>query len=103
MRKKGEVWNHFTIVSKDYNSHPHVRCNHCSKDFQRGVPERMQAHVNTKCSKAPNNAKQQNTISITDNNSFHMSEKEQSSLESLVTKKLSSSEVLLPFVNNPMK
>ncbi|CAB4373771.1 unnamed protein product [Rhizophagus irregularis] len=103
MRKKGPIWNHFTIESKDYNSHPHVRCNYCSKDFQRAVPERMQAHVDKKCSKAPSNVKQQNTmISITDNNGFHMSEKEQSSLESLLTKKLSSSEVLLSFVNNPV-
>ncbi|CAB5380525.1 unnamed protein product [Rhizophagus irregularis] len=90
VRKKGPVWEHFQIVGNN-NSHPHVQCKYCSKDFQRAVPERMQAHLNKKCPKAPNNAKsqikQQNTTSKIDNIEEHMSE-EQISLGLLLAKAL---------------
>ncbi|CAB4402730.1 unnamed protein product [Rhizophagus irregularis] len=94
VRKKGPVWEHFQIISNIDNPHPHVQCKHCSKDFQRAVPERMQAHLNKKCQNAPNNAKsqtkQQNTTSIIDNIE-HMNEEEQKSLGLLLAKALTSS------------
>ncbi|CAB4409268.1 unnamed protein product [Rhizophagus irregularis] len=94
VRKKGPVWEHFRIISNNDNPHPHVQCKHCSKDFQRAVPERMQAHLNKKCPKAPNHAKsqtkQQNTTSKI-GNIEHMSEEEQKSLGLLLVKALTSS------------
>ncbi|CAB4402743.1 unnamed protein product [Rhizophagus irregularis] len=97
VRKKGPVWEHFQIIGNNNNPHPHVQCKHCSKDFQRAVPERMQAHLNKKCPKAPNNVKsqikQQNTTSKIDNIE-HMSE-EQKSLGLLLAKALTSSFKLL--------
>ncbi|RGB33286.1 hypothetical protein C1646_761884, partial [Rhizophagus diaphanus] len=91
VRKKGPVWEHFEIVGNN-NSHPHVQCKYCSKDFQRAVPERMQAHLNKKCLNAPNNAKsqikKQNTTSKIDNIE-HMSE-EQMSLDLLLANALTS-------------
>ncbi|CAB4418420.1 unnamed protein product [Rhizophagus irregularis] len=72
-RKKGPVWEHFYIVSRHDDSHPHVQCIHCLKDFQRGVPGRMQAHLDKKCQNAPIDAKSQfyqhnNTTSIIEGN-----------------------------------
>ncbi|RIA88463.1 hypothetical protein C1645_774845 [Glomus cerebriforme] len=79
-RKKGPVWEHFNIESNKDDSHPHVRCKYCSKDFKRAVPERMQAHLNKKCLEAPNNVKSQFMRQITtsriDNFSDHLSEEE---------------------------
>ncbi|CAB5388323.1 unnamed protein product [Rhizophagus irregularis] len=97
VRKKGPVWEHFQIIDNKDNRHPHVQCKHCSKDFQRAVPERMQAHLNKKCPKAPNHVKsqtkQQNTTSKI-NNIEHMSEEEQKSLGLLLAKALTSSSKL---------
>jgi hypothetical protein len=83
-RKKGPVWKHYNI--KDNNNkekHPYVECKYCPKKFERGIPERMQDHLDQKCPKAPDNAKsqfgQQNTTSRID----HMSERESQSLSSL--------------------
>ncbi|CAG8637117.1 11520_t:CDS:2, partial [Racocetra fulgida] len=36
--------------------HPRIKCNYCSKTFERGLASRMQMHLNS-CLKAPNNAK----------------------------------------------
>ncbi|RIA82659.1 hypothetical protein C1645_862285 [Glomus cerebriforme] len=88
VRKKGPVWEHFKIENNDDNSHPHVRCKYCSKDFKRAVPERMQTHLDKKCSEAPDLAKsqsrKQNITSRIDNFSEHLSEVK-ISLESLVS------------------
>ncbi|CAB5100070.1 unnamed protein product [Rhizophagus irregularis] len=65
-RKKGPVWKHFYSISEHDDSHPHVQCIYCLKDFQRAVPERMQAHLDKKCPSAPNDAKSQ---SVQQNNS----------------------------------
>ncbi|RIA88465.1 hypothetical protein C1645_725880, partial [Glomus cerebriforme] len=93
VRKKGPVWEHFQIISKNNDPHPHVRCKYCSKDFRRAVPERMRAHIDKKCPVAPNNAKfqfiQQNTTRI-NNVSDHLSEEEQKSPEFLLAKLYSS-------------
>jgi hypothetical protein len=68
-KKKGIIWNHWTIISQDSatsssesrnnnsNSHPSVKCNYCSKVFDRAVPFRMQTHLDKECPKAPSNAK----------------------------------------------
>ncbi|RIA88464.1 hypothetical protein C1645_826327 [Glomus cerebriforme] len=105
VRKKGPVWEHFNSKSRNDDSHPHVQCKYCPQIFQRAVPERMQAHLDKKCPKAPNNAKsqsiQQNITSTIDNISDNMSEEEQKSLEILLTKALSSAEVPHSFVDNP--
>src|SRR5687768_11588947 len=94
VRKKGPVWEHFQIIGNNDKPHPCVQCKHCSKEFKRAVPERMQAHLNKKCPKAPNHAKlqtkQQNTTSKIDNIE-HMSEEEQKSLGLLLAKALTSS------------
>ncbi|CAG8615248.1 10059_t:CDS:1, partial [Rhizophagus irregularis] len=75
-RKKGAVWKHFfkTVVESN-NSHPFVQCKYCCKNYQRAVPERMQAHLD-KCSKAPSNAKSQPKQQqlINNFNGGHMSE-----------------------------
>ncbi|POG61633.1 hypothetical protein GLOIN_2v1786332 [Rhizophagus irregularis DAOM 181602=DAOM 197198] len=70
-RKKGPVWKHFNSINKNDATHLPVQCIYCLKDFQRAVPERMQAHLDNKCPKAPTNAKSQssqqsNTTSIID-------------------------------------
>ncbi|GET03286.1 kinase-like domain-containing protein [Rhizophagus clarus] len=106
VRRKGPVWEHYNSVNSGNDPHPHVRCKYCSKDFQRAVPERMQAHLDKKCPKAPNNAKskfsQQNTSSIIDNLNDRISEEEQKSLETLLSKALNSAEVSSSFVDNPL-
>ncbi|CAB4390905.1 unnamed protein product [Rhizophagus irregularis] len=75
-RKKGAVWKHFfkTVVESN-NSHPPVQCKYCCKNYQRAVPERMQAHLD-KCPKAPSNAKSQPKQQqlINNFNGGHMSE-----------------------------
>ncbi|CAB5356588.1 unnamed protein product [Rhizophagus irregularis] len=106
VRRKGPVWEHFNSVNSGNDPHPHVHCKYCSKDFQRAVPERMQAHLDKKCPRAPNNAKskfsQQNTSSIIDDFRDHISEEEQKSLEILLSKALYSAEVSSSFVDNPL-
>ena len=44
VRKKGPVWKHFSVISNNDDPHPHVKCNYCSKEFKRAIPERMQYH-----------------------------------------------------------
>src|SRR5579862_1982322 len=61
VRKKGPVWEHFNSGSRN-DSHPHVQCKYCLKDFKRAIPERMQAHLDKKCPNAPSNAKSQSII-----------------------------------------
>ena len=76
-KRKGSIWNHWTVVQAKNSDgsgndkpsvHPSVKCNYCFKIFDRAVPKRMQAHLDKKCSKAPDNAKShselQNTISM---------------------------------------
>ncbi|CAB4492829.1 ribonuclease H-like domain-containing protein [Rhizophagus irregularis DAOM 181602=DAOM 197198] len=105
-RKKKLVWEHFTIEDKSVDKHPPVKCSYCLKEFKRGVPERMQAHLDYKCSNAPYNVKsqfgQQNTTSITGNFNDHTREKEQQSLEILLTEALSLAEISFSFVDNPL-
>ncbi|CAB4417129.1 unnamed protein product [Rhizophagus irregularis] len=48
IRKKGPVWDHFEILSNIVNSHPHVRCKYCSKEYKRAAPKRMQFHLDKK-------------------------------------------------------
>ncbi|CAB4485445.1 unnamed protein product [Rhizophagus irregularis] len=73
-RKKGPVWVHFKTVVESNNSHPPVQCKYCYKNYQRAVPERMQAHLD-KCPKAPSNAKSQPKQQLINNfNGGHMSE-----------------------------
>ncbi|CAB4373833.1 unnamed protein product [Rhizophagus irregularis] len=88
VRRKGPVWEHFQIISKNDNSHPHVRCKYCPKEFKRAIPERMQAHLN---SHSPNNTDLQNNILAIDNSNNRLSEEEKKSLEFLLSKVLSSS------------
>ncbi len=67
VKKKGPVWEHWTeirnrgINNNKPNSHPSVQCNYCSKNFERAVPKRMQAHLDENCTEAPNNAKSQSS------------------------------------------
>ncbi|CAB5368711.1 unnamed protein product [Rhizophagus irregularis] len=95
VRKKGPVWEHFQIISKGDNPHPHVRCKYCSKEFKRAIPERMRDHLNKKKCQPPNITSsrpiQQNTISINDNSNDRLSEGEQKSNEPFLAKELSSS------------
>jgi TPR repeat protein len=98
-REKGPVWEHFNIKSRNDNSHPHVQCKYCSKDFKRGIPERMQAHLNKKCPKAPNNVKSQ---SLQQNINDNIDEEEQKHLVLLLENALSSAEVSSSFVENPL-
>jgi hypothetical protein len=66
VKKKGTIWNHWTIITQSSienneikpSLHPSVKCNYCSKVFNRAVPLRMQAHLN-ECLNAPSNAKLQ--------------------------------------------
>ncbi|GBC28866.1 uncharacterized protein OCT59_001163 [Rhizophagus irregularis] len=102
-REKGPVWEHFNCESRNNNSHPHVQCKYCSKNYQRGIPERMQAHLDKKCPKAPNNAKSQALQqNIKSTSSDHINEEEQKYLEILLAKALSSAEVPSSFVENPL-
>ena len=70
-RKKGPVWEHFSIISNNDDPHPHVKCNYCSKEFKRAIPEWMQDHLDKKNCQVSNNANfqsiQQDTTSIIDN------------------------------------
>ncbi|CAB5392116.1 unnamed protein product [Rhizophagus irregularis] len=105
-RKKKLVWEHFTIEDKSVDKHPPVKCSYCLKEFKRGVPERMQAHLDYKCSNAPCNVKsqseQQNTTLIIGNFNDHTREKEQQSLEILLTEALSLAGISFSFVDNPL-
>src|SRR3954452_19751518 len=100
-RKKSHVWDHYIIENRSVDKHPPVKCEYCSKYFKRGVPERMQAHLD-KCSSAPYNVKsqfrQQNTTSITNNSNAR--EKEQQSLEILLTEALFLAKIPFSFVDN---
>src|SRR6266496_4543737 len=91
-RKKGHIWKHFNIESKNDNSHPHVQCKYCHKDFQRAVSERMKAHLNKKCPNAPDNAKSQSKkqTTIPRNDSIEYMNGEQKSLGFLLVNVLSS-------------
>ncbi|CAB4417127.1 unnamed protein product [Rhizophagus irregularis] len=89
VRKKGPVWNHFEIISNTINSHPHVKCKYCSKEYKRAVPERMQTHLDKKCVQAPNSAKSQSKQQNTTSNLDHLSEEEKKSLKLLLSKVLS--------------
>ncbi|CAB5362713.1 unnamed protein product [Rhizophagus irregularis] len=103
--KKKPVWENFNVIGKYDDSHPHVQCKYCYKEFKRAVPQRMQVHIEN-CLEASNNAKLQskiqNTTSTIDNINDHMSEDEQKFLESLLAKALSSAEIPSSFVDNPL-
>ncbi|CAG8532724.1 7270_t:CDS:2 [Rhizophagus irregularis] len=105
LRKKKPVWENFNVIGKYDDSHPHVQCKYCYKEFKRAVPQRMQVHIEN-CLEASNNAKLQskiqNTTSTIDNINDHMSEDEQKFLESLLAKALSSAEIPSSFVDNPL-
>jgi Protein of unknown function (DUF 659)/hAT family C-terminal dimerisation region len=137
-KKKGIIWNHWTIISQDSatsssesrnnnsNSHPSVKCNYCSKVFDRAVPFRMQTHLDKECPKAPSNAKSPTQDTTTPNitnpspnttkvkrptkrtklstiDSFVdcVSEEEQETLEFLLAQALFSAGVPFSFVENP--
>ncbi|CAG8465618.1 3017_t:CDS:1, partial [Funneliformis caledonium] len=139
VKKKGTIWNHWTIITQSSienneikpSLHPSVKCNYCSKVFNRAVPLRMQAHLN-ECLNAPSNAKLQKTIPIQnpipsnitehpltntntplieknrskkqiklDNFVDNMKEEEQESLEFLLAQALYSAGVPFTFVDNP--
>jgi hypothetical protein len=106
VRKKAPIWENFNVIGKSEDSHPHVQCKYCFKEFKRAVPHRMKLHIDEKCSKASNNANlqsRQQTIAPTTNNfSDHISEDEQQSLEILLVKALSSAAIPFSFVDNPM-
>ncbi|CAG8444761.1 12744_t:CDS:2 [Rhizophagus irregularis] len=89
VRKKGPVWNHFEIISNTINSHPHVKCKYCSKEYKRAVPERMQTHLDKKCVQSPDSAKSQSKQQNTTSNLDHLSEEEKKSLKLLLSKVLS--------------
>jgi phage FluMu protein Com len=86
VRKKGPVWQHYCIENNDDNSHPHVKCKYCDKEFKRAVPERMQTHLDKKCPHAPDNAKLQSRQQNTTSNLDHLSEEEKKSLKLLLSK-----------------
>ncbi|CAB5191711.1 hypothetical protein RhiirA5_431971 [Rhizophagus irregularis] len=87
-------WDHFSVNKDDpHPQNPHVTCNYCSKEYKRGIPERMQAHLDN-CDEAPEEAKAQF-------NNDSMSETEQNSLEILLVKTLTSAGVDSSFVENP--
>ncbi|GBB92466.1 hypothetical protein RclHR1_02010003 [Rhizophagus clarus] len=101
-REKGPVWEHFNSESRNDNSHPPVQCKYCLKNYRRGIPERMQAHLDKKCPNAPNNAKSrslQQNITTTFNE--YIDDDEQKYLEILLANALSSAEVPFTFVENP--
>ncbi|CAB5394011.1 unnamed protein product [Rhizophagus irregularis] len=62
VRKKGPVWDHFEILNNAVNSHPHVRCKYCPKEYKRAVPKRMQFHLDKNCAQAPNSTKSQSNM-----------------------------------------
>ncbi|CAB5191703.1 hypothetical protein RhiirA5_415215 [Rhizophagus irregularis] len=82
--RRRSAWDHFYIIDKHDDPHPHVQCKYCVKEYKRAVPERMQAHLNKKCSEAPNAAK-----SHKQHLSERMSVEEINSLVSLLAKALS--------------
>ncbi|RIA84978.1 hypothetical protein C1645_741935 [Glomus cerebriforme] len=104
-RKKKPVWDHFCITGKNDDPHPSVRCNHCSKEYKRAVPGRMQDHLDKKCSVAPDIAKsqsrQQNTTSTVDRSGNHMSYEQQRSFEILLVQALISTQTDHSFVDDP--
>ncbi|GBB92465.1 hypothetical protein RclHR1_02010002 [Rhizophagus clarus] len=82
--RKHAAWAHFYIISKNKDPHPHVQCKYCIKEYKRAVPERMQDHLDKKCSEAPNDAK-----SHGQNRNDRLSKEELNSLVSLLAKLLS--------------
>ncbi|CAB4482374.1 unnamed protein product [Rhizophagus irregularis] len=105
VRKRGPIWEHFYLIDKYEDPHPHVQCKYCFKEFKRAVPHRMQTHIDEKCPNSPNvnlRSTQQNTISITDNFNDCAREEEQKSLENLLTEALSSAKIPFSFVDNPL-
>ncbi|RIA84974.1 hypothetical protein C1645_782935 [Glomus cerebriforme] len=74
---KKPAWDHFDLIGEN-ESHPHVRCKYCPKEFKRASPKRLQDHLDKKCSSAPDYAKF----------SDRMSEEEQKLLELLLAKAL---------------
>ncbi|GBB89101.1 hypothetical protein RclHR1_01580002 [Rhizophagus clarus] len=88
VRKKGPVWDYYDIQSNVDNSHPHVKCKYCSKEFKRAVPERMQAHLNKKCPGAPDHTKSQSRQQNTTSNLDNLSDEERKSLKFLLSKAL---------------
>ncbi|GET03290.1 hypothetical protein GLOIN_2v1786327 [Rhizophagus clarus] len=89
--KRKPAWEHYNYEDKK-EPHPRVECKYCSKEYKRGVPERMQNHLD-RCKKAPKNAK-----SSCDNDG--MSKNEQNSLEVSLVKALSSAKVDPSFVED---
>lgn len=83
--RKHSAWDHFYIIDKHKDPHPHVQCKYCIKEYKRAVPERMQDHLDKKCSEAPNDAKSHEQH----HRNSHMSKKEISSLVFLLAKLLS--------------
>jgi hypothetical protein len=132
-KKKGSVWKHWTILVEEDNEnnesnkpHPRVKCNYCSKIFDRGIATRMQVHLDKDCTSAPDNAKSKqkknNDQSNTDINTFvstinhpqkkrrtttidnfvdRVSGEEQEKLEFMLAKTIFAAGVPFTFVENP--
>lgn len=95
--RRHSAWNHFYIIDKLEDPHPHVQCKYCVKEYKRAVPERMQSHLNKKCSEAPNAAK-----SHKQHLSERMSVEEIDSLVSLLAKALSDCSSAIQILKNIM-
>ena len=130
VKRKGAVWKHWIIINENNNTiHPSVRCNYCSKTFDRGIPSRMQTHLDNICLGAPNNAKTKSKITLESSNSTqlpttstpipivntqikrlkttkidkyidHMSEEQQNNLEILLAQALFAAGVPFTFLEN---
>ncbi|CAB4373805.1 uncharacterized protein OCT59_001133 [Rhizophagus irregularis] len=96
-REKKTVWCHFIVVKNHANSHPHVKCQYCSKEYERAVPIRMQSHLAYKCPTVPIDTKSQFS---NQNSNDYMSENEQKFLEILLVEAFST-EANPFFVDNP--
>ncbi|CAG8551636.1 22364_t:CDS:2 [Racocetra persica] len=109
--------NDETLPKKNITKpHPRVKCNYCSKTFERGLASRIQMHLNS-CLKAPNNAKAnlkrknsttsgkstqkyQKTMPI-DNFIDNVNENEQETLEFMLAQAIFATGTSFAFIENP--
>ncbi len=131
-KKKETIWNYWIVIIQNLaennksSSHPSVQCNYCFKIFDKAVPFRMQAHFDKECLEASDNLKlpytelssniintnipifeinrpiKRTKLSIINNFIDRMNEKEQETLEFLLTQTLFSAEIPFAFVENPL-
>jgi hypothetical protein len=56
-KPKDKVWTYFDAINIPNDSHKGAQCDFCSKEWKRGKPSEMKAHLALKCSMVPYNVK----------------------------------------------